>query len=329
MHREPLRFFSEFHDRTVLFRVGKLIFTTYGLVVGSAFFAGLTACCAYVAAIGLEPVLFARFVPIALISVLVGARLASAAADWRRIFSDPLGALVRPGFFMHGGVAGGGLAAVLYCAYNGLDPLVWCDALGFCMPIGEALCRIGCYVYGCCWGRPSSGPFGVCYTSPDAAVVREKCEHRGVRLHPAQLYATVAHGAQFALFLALLSVKPFDGSFAGLYLVTHPILRFLLETFRDDHRGSVGGKLTHTQLYSVIQLLIGVVCLAGSALHRQNHPLVMSIESAIAASLQQPEVLAAVMGGALTVVLAFGVHVGRVGSWLAPPKEPRPALSEA
>jgi phosphatidylglycerol---prolipoprotein diacylglyceryl transferase len=322
MTRTPAHFLRDFHDRTVLFRAGQLIFTTYGVLVGCAFFAGLTASCAYITSVGVPPEMFARFSPIALVAVLVGARAASVAADWKRVLADPLGALIRPGFFMHGGVAGGGLAALGYCWWTGMDPLVWCDALGFCMPIGEALCRVGCYVYGCCWGRPSHGPFGVCYTSPDAAVVREKSTHRGVRLHPAQLYATVAHGAQFALFLALLQSKPFDGFFAGLYLVTHPLLRLFLETFRDDHRGSVGGKLTQTQLYSLVQLLLGVACLAGNALHPRNHAVILDLGDAVLATLSQLEVLALILGGALTALLAFGLHFGRVGRWLPPTNEP-------
>jgi phosphatidylglycerol:prolipoprotein diacylglycerol transferase len=326
MNRTPLRFFSEFHDRTVLFRVGRVIFTTYGVLVGGAFFAGLTASSAYVAAVGLPPSSFAQFLPVALVAVLVGARAASLAADWQRFLSDPLGALVRPGFFMHGGVAGGGLAALGYCWWTGMDPFVWCDALGFCMPIGEALCRIGCYVYGCCWGRPSEGPFGVCYNSPDAAVVREKCVHRGVRLHPAQLYATVAHGAQFVGFLALLPIKPFDGFFAGLYLVTHPLLRLFLETFRDDHRGFVGSKLTQTQLYSIVQLFLGVACLVGSAARQRNHALETGFAAAVSTTLSQAPVLSAILGGTCTVILAFGLHFGRVGSWLAPAAKAAPSL---
>ncbi|HEY3257077.1 MAG TPA: prolipoprotein diacylglyceryl transferase family protein [Polyangiaceae bacterium] len=329
MNNKSLRFFSEFHDRTVLFRAGRLIFTTYGVLVGGAFFAGLTASSAYVAAVGLQPAVFAQFLPLALVAVLLGSRAASVAADWRRVLADPLAALIRPGFFMHGGIAGGTVAALGYCWWTGMDPFVWCDALAFCMPIGEALCRIGCYVYGCCWGRPSEGPFGVCYTSPDAAVVREKSVHRGVRLHPAQLYATVAHGLQFALFLALLPSKPFDGFFAGLYLVTHPLLRLFLETFRDDHRGSVSGKLTHTQLYSYIQLFLGIACLAGSAFRQHNHPLEKGLADAVLTTLGQPAVLSAVLGSTFTVVLAFGLHFGRVGSWLAPTNKASPKFREA
>jgi phosphatidylglycerol:prolipoprotein diacylglycerol transferase len=326
MNRTPVRFFSEFHDHTVLFRAGRVIFTTYGVLVGIAFFAGLTVSSAYVAVIGLQPAAFAQFSPIALVAVLLGARAASVAADFRRVFADPLGALIRPGFFMHGGVAGGALVALVYCWWTGVDPLIWFDALAFAMPIGEALCRIGCYVYGCCWGRPSSGPFGVCYTSPDAAVVREKSIHRGVRLHPAQLYATVAHGLQFALFLVLLPFKPFDGFFAGLYLVSHPLLRFFLETFRDDHRGTIGGKLTHTQLYSWIQLLLGTACLAGSALGQHSHAVVKSLTAAVAQTLAEPAALTPILSGTFAVVLAFGVHFGRVGSWLAPASKARSNL---
>lgn len=44
----------------------------------------------------------------------------------------------------------------------------------------------------------------------------------------------------------------------------------------------------------------------------------LGLVDAVVATLSQPEVLAPMLGGTLTVVLAFGLHFGRVGSWLAP-----------
>ena len=118
--------------------------------------------------------------------------------------------------------------------------------------LGEAICRLGCYVYGCCWGRPTDSRFGVAYTSPHSKVIRFRPELQGVKIHPTQLYALTAHLIQFTIFYALLPFKVFDGMFAALYLITHPLIRFALERFRQDDRGQYenGGVLHRSAVFS-------------------------------------------------------------------------------
>ena len=52
----------------------------------------------------------------------------------------------------------------------------------------------------------------------------------------------------FAVFYALLPHLPFDGALAGLYFIGHSLIRLSLEFFRQDDRGKLWGKLTHTNL---------------------------------------------------------------------------------
>jgi hypothetical protein len=84
-----------------------------------------------------------------------------------------------------------------------------------------------------------------------------------------------------------------------------------------------------TQLYSIIQLLRGGACLARSALRQRNHVVATSFPDAVIGALTQPAVLGPILGGTSTVVLAFGLHFGRVGSWLARGKPSAQLLGEA
>jgi hypothetical protein len=50
----------------------------------------------------------------------------------------------------------------------------------------------------------------------------------------------------------------------------------------------------------------------------------------VVATLGQPAVLAPILVSTFAVVVAFGLHFGRVGSWLSPAKKPTTdLLSEA
>src|SRR5690606_16319278 len=124
------------------------------------------------------------------------------------------------------------------------------DAPALALPLGEAIARLGCYVYGCCWGRPTTSRFGIRYTSPEAKVCRCAPHLHNVKIHPAQLYALVVYLGLFVIMYASLPYMPFDGALAGGYLISHALIRYSLEYFRQDDRGRLWGPLTHTNLYS-------------------------------------------------------------------------------
>jgi prolipoprotein diacylglyceryl transferase len=308
-------FVRDFHNRTILFRFGNWIFVTYGVLAGFAFFIGWSTALWFNTMEGMDTHHIAAFYLFVMLpAVLIGARALNVLLEWRQLFQKPLQTLVKPGFMLHGGVLGGAVAFLIYSLATGYSYLLLLDAAAFAMPLGEAVCRVGCYVYGCCWGRPTNNGFGVCYTSPHAKVVRFVPGLCGVKIHPAQIYAVVLYLAQFVIFYMLLPYKLFDGMFAAIYLVSHAIIRFCLERFRGDDRGKVG-RVTVTDMYSLLYIPLGILAwIVGSA--GTNTPLDLGVRwTHVAAS---PGIIPVGVVG-VAAMFAFGLHYKQVGSWLEDP----------
>lgn len=115
--------------------------------------------------------------------------------------------------------------------------------------------RVGCFLAGCCYGKPTVSVFGVTYT--DAACHAEPLH---TPLHPTQLYEA---GYIFAVMLVLLVLRgrrTFYGQLFLTYLLLYAAGRFVLEYFRGDlERGFIiEDYLSHSQF---VALLISVLVL--------------------------------------------------------------------
>lgn len=81
---------ADFHNRTILFRAGNLIFVTYGLLAGGAFFLGFSHGLWYDALSGQNVSAKSWFYLLGmLLAVLVGARWCSVLLEWRHVFRRP------------------------------------------------------------------------------------------------------------------------------------------------------------------------------------------------------------------------------------------------
>lgn len=318
----PRGFFSrwvlDFHNRTVLFRAGNWVFTTYAFIAGTAFFVGFAVAMWYAGMTGVDSVQLAKLYLFLLVpSILVGLRLFSIMLEWRELFRRPVQTIIKPGYMLHGGIAGGVVGLWMIAKILGISPLYLLDGAAFCMPLGEAIARLGCYVYGCCWGRPTNSSFGIRYTSKESKVVRCAPHLENVKIHPAQLYALVVYLGLFAVFYALLPYAPFAGFLAGLYLISHSLIRWSLEYFRQDDRGRLWGKLTHTNLYSIIAILGGFAFLAYGAL---AGPVVTpDLSYRLIHFFSDMSLLPWVILIGMVFGAAYGVHYKKVGSWLSTP----------
>ncbi len=313
-----LGFLRDFHNKTILFRLGDWIFVTYGLIAGIAFFFGFTTTVWYLAMVGQEPAAMAAVCLFFVIpSILMVSRVTSIMLEWRELFRRPLQTLLKPGYMLHGGIFGGMMAMVGYSLVSGFSLLALLDSTGFAMPLGEAICRLGCFVYGCCWGKPTDSRFGVRYTSLHSKVIRFQPELQGVKIHPTQIYALTAHLIQFTIFYALLPYKAFDGMFAALYLITHPMIRLVLERFRQDDRGKLG-KLTHSNIYSFMMIAMGLCVLAvGMSPAGTNLPIDVHYRF-VHTITAGPTAIYCILTF-FAAAAAFGVHYRNVGSWLSKP----------
>jgi len=312
------RWVLDFHNRTVLFRIGNWIFTTYAFLAAAAFATGFSVSLWYSAMIGLDAIYIAKlYLFIIVPMVLVGLRSFSIMLEWRELFRHPIQTLIKPGYMLHGGILGGvvGMATISWMA--GIPVMKLLDGPSLAMPLGEAIARLGCYVYGCCWGRPTTSWWGVRYTSPESKVVRFAPHLQNVKIHPAQLYALVIYLGMFVVFYAALPYVPFDGFLSGCYLIGHSVVRYSLEFFRQDDRGKLWGKFTHTNLYSAAMVFGGVFCLVVGAMG--GSPINPDMSVRLTHVVGDPAIFPWVAMYGLVFGFAYGVHYGKVGSWLTKP----------
>ncbi len=143
----------------------------------------------------------------------------------------------------------------------------------FCvtLPFWHAVGRGGCFLAGCCQGRPTDAAWAVTFTHPRSLVPPE---FLGRPLHPAQLYELAADLVLgLALYLGLWrryergALPP--GVVSGAYIIAAAFLRFGLERFRGDTVASGVLGLSVAQLLS-----LGYVVFAGLILRQawsQSH----------------------------------------------------------
>ena len=312
----------DFHNRTILFRLGNWLFTTYAFLAMLAFATGFCVAMWFYGMHGMNMAEVAKlYLFLVVPAILVGLRSFSVMLEWRELFRRPLATLIKPGYMLHGGIAGGTVGIWVVASMTGAPLLRLFDGAALALPLAEAIARLGCYVYGCCWGRPTRSAlgdrFGVRYTSKDSKVVRCAPHLENVKIHPAQLYALVVYLGMFAVFYAALPYLPFDGALAGTYLIAHSIIRYSLEYFRQDDRGRLWGKLTHTNLYSALMILGGVAALVVGASYGVHHSADMGVR--LVHVITDGSVIGWVATIGVVFGFAYGVHYKKVGSWISSP----------
>lgn len=192
----------------------------------------------------------------AVIGALVGAKLLwlltvmpEFLADLPCLFRDPglfLGAYLSGGFVFYGGLLGAVFAAWLYCRLLRLPFYGLAELLMPLVPLFHAFGRAGCFLAGCCYGRPAQR-FGVVFTHSDIAP-------NGVPLLPVQLWEAAAELALF-LLLSWMDRRGFGGkAMLCTWGAAYGTLRFVLEFFRGDEVRGFLGPLSVSQVLSLLVL---------------------------------------------------------------------------
>jgi len=159
-----------------------------------------------------------------------------------------------PGMSFYGGLIGV-LSTLKYCSYKLKKS--WIELVDFvspCVPIALALGRLGNFINGELWGRPTSMPWAMIFPRVDY------CPR-----HPSQLYELMLEGIVLFMILWWFSKKTRpQGAVSGVFATCYALARFFVEFFREPHAliGLVGFDwLTVNQLFAIILLGVGLLLL--------------------------------------------------------------------
>ncbi|MEA2165764.1 MAG: phosphatidylglycerol---prolipoprotein diacylglyceryl transferase [Thermoanaerobaculia bacterium] len=251
-----------------LLKIGSFEITTFGLMMFLAFIVGGWVLTRQFRRYGLSDDTASSVVMTAAICGIAGAKIYYAILfrDWHLL-------LDRAGLVWYGGLIGGLLGCTGYILYKKLDYFTVADAAAPGMAIGYALGRIGCFLVGDDYGRPTDSWIGIAFPKGSPPTTAESLRQFGVhvdasippdqvlRVHPTQLYESASAFVMFAILLTL-SRKPHPkGRVFGAFLIMMGIERFLVEIVRakDDR---FLGPFTVAQLISVIIFVAGMVLVA-------------------------------------------------------------------
>jgi phosphatidylglycerol:prolipoprotein diacylglycerol transferase len=248
-----------------LIKVGNFEITTFGLMMFLAFIVAGWVLARQFRHYGLDPEIASSMVVAAALGGIVGAKIYYAILfqDWRLLFD-------RAGLVWYGGLIGGFLACSWLIWRHKIDYLTAADATAPALSLGYAIGRIGCFLVGDDYGRPTDAWYGIAFPKgapPTTAYELRKFgapvdpaipDYQVLEVHPTQLYET---GMAFIMFAVLmwLNRRPHRRGLAwGLFLIMLGIERFLVEIVRakDDR---FLGPFTVAQLISVLLIVAGMV----------------------------------------------------------------------
>jgi phosphatidylglycerol:prolipoprotein diacylglycerol transferase len=253
-----------------LFELGPITVYTYGLLLAAAYLLGLQLARVRAARRGLDANRVLDLGIYIIISALVGAKLLLLVTDWSSFRADPreLLTLARSGGVFYGGLILAVVVALWYIRHVGLPLWTTCDMFAPGIALGHVVGRFGCLFAGCCYGKPTTEPWGITFTDPFAA--SNVGTPLGVPLHPTQLYEA---GAEFIILMILLwserKGRPFAGRTFWLYMLLYAISRFIIEFYRGDDRGMVG-MFSTSQFISILLAPLAIVMLVW--LSRRSEP---------------------------------------------------------
>lgn len=221
----------------LLFEIGPFPIRSYGFALALSFFLAIVLSLKRANRFQIPPQLIVDLALVVLVTALLGSRLFYVVyhieefqGHWGDIF-NPLqgdGKLGMGGLSMMGGVILSVLGGMVLLSWRRVKLWLVADLVSPTFPLGVGITRIGCFLNGCCFGKPTDSPLGVVFPPESFAGYVFPHQH----LWPAQLFASAMGFLIFVLLLFFERKKKFEGQIFLLMVVFYSLGRFVIDFFR-------------------------------------------------------------------------------------------------
>lgn len=236
-----------------LFRIGSHEVTTFGLMVALGALLGILLMRRELARGRLDVSAGTDAALAGVIGGLAGAKLLYVVEHWAEPLSETL--FSRGGMSWFGGLVGGVVAGLLVIYRKRLPLMAVLAAAAPAITLGQAVGRIGCFLVGDDYGRPTGLPWGVAFPQGLPPTVE--------RVHPTQIYEAIP--LFFFTWLLVRWRRQGVGNLTlfGRYLLLVGATRFLIEFVRVDVVVALG--MTTAQWFSLAAVVAGLALMASGA----------------------------------------------------------------
>ena len=213
-----------------------------------------------------------------LILAIVGGRGLFVMTHWSEYAKDLWGIfrLWEGGLMLYGGYILAIVGGIAYVRRTGLSLWKIADAAAPAMALGIGIGRLGCFLNGCCFGLPTSLPWGVQFPSDSYA----SYTFPGMHIHPSQLYLALAGIGLFLVLLRLDRTPRFDGWLFWTAVAVDAVLRFGIDFTRYYDQTSFLGKVGDLS-FNINQILSALLFLTAVVMLRilSRRPRLMDVAS--------------------------------------------------
>ncbi len=242
-----------------LFRIPYLDFpiSTFGVMMATAFLVGSWITAKRMVEEGLDPELATTLLIYVMLGGILGSKLYYAVDVSLRTgvpFSELL--FARDGITWYGGLLMATLVGAIGCRIHGLPVKTFADCTAVAGAVGQSLGRIGCFLVGDDYGRPSTLPWAVAFPQGAPPTLE--------RVHPTQLYEVAWLLPVAALLWSRRRKSPF---LFGEYLVANGLGRIVIENWRVNPKVALG--LTEPQWIALGLIAAGT---SGWLYYRRRRP---------------------------------------------------------
>ena len=190
----------------------------------------------------------------AIIGGIIVSRLLHVIDKWNYYMANPAQIIGFEGLTVYGAVLGALLAVLIYCWVKKISFWLIGDVIAPGAILGQAIGRIGCIMNGCCYGLPTSLPWGVVYTNPGSYCPL------GEPFQPTQIYHLIWNLIGFGILWSLRrQLKP-QGSLFLLYLALYAAgdLSIRFARVGEPFRSGMFFNMQQAQLIGIVILVVTV-----------------------------------------------------------------------
>lgn len=274
----------------ILFSIGKLKITYYGLMYAVSFVLGIELGKRYGKQKGISPDTVENYAFVAMVSGLIGGRLYYVLfnLDYYLLYPQDIIAVWKGGMAIHGGIIGGIIGTCIYGKIKKLNPLLLGDIAAAPLLLGQAIGRIGNFMNGEIYGVPTFTPFNVIFTLKpkfyewfayynslsfsDKMTFKDKVpwgivfpnsspagiEFPNTALHPAMIYELILNFTGFLfIWFYLKNKKTATGTVWCSYIIIYSLIRIFVSFFRAEDLMIFDIRAPH--LVSIILIIISAV----------------------------------------------------------------------
>ncbi len=238
----------------IAFTVGKLSIHWYGVFVALAFVVAMSTLLIERKRAGITPDNVFDLALIAIFGGVFGARLFYVVQFFHQFRDNPVDIIRidKGGLVFYGGFIIALATVMIYCKWKKLPMLKVLDIYAPAVAFGHVFGRIGCFLQGCCFGKPAgSGWPGVVFPAGSAPAARypanpadlysvTRTVSESMPLIPVQLYEAFCNLLIGILLIWLLRKVKRPGGVAVIYLAAYAVMRFSMEFLRGDHTDHIG-----------------------------------------------------------------------------------------